>query len=133
VVTDVHEADGNVLVAAYSYSNLSQLNTQGPIAFVLDLGTGNITPLESVESGRYPGPTVFSPDGATTFSVLLAAEGDTIVAIHDGDQDVIDLGPGDASASGPAWLHIGIEWRGDGTLFLPNAMVRDPYLVTLAG
>jgi hypothetical protein len=76
---------------------------------------------------------VFSPDGATTFSVLLAAEGDTIVAIHDAEQDVIDLGPGGASASGPAWLHIGIEWRGDGTLFLPNAMVRDPYIVTVAG
>jgi WD40 repeat protein len=133
ILTDVHEANGTVLVAAYSGLWLSQFDRDIPVAFILDLGTGEIVPLESEDPARLIGPTVFSPDGATTFSVAPGGERDGIVAIHDGEHEVIELGAGDVAASAPVRLYGGIEWRGEGTIFLPNAMVRDPYLVTFAG
>ncbi len=131
IVTDVHEGDGTVLVAAYSYPALAQLDLDAPLAFVLDLGTGDVMPLELDDPPRQIGPTIFSPDGATLFSVALGGEGDALVISHDGEREMVELGEGGESGSRPVHLYGGIEWRGDGILFIPNAMVRDPYIVTL--
>lgn len=131
VVTDVHERDGAVRVAAYSYAGLTQGRGTAPFAFILDLGTGDVLPLESDDPFRQIGPTIFSPDGAAMFSVTPGGGVDSLIIIHDGEQTMMELGVGDESTSTPVRLNRGLEWRGEGVLFIPNAVVRDPYVVIL--
>lgn len=133
IITDVIEVNGTPMAAGISGYHLATYTIDEPLAFLLDLNSGDVLPLEG-DSGtmQIPAFTVISPDGGTTLSTVLGpVEGDQVVLVGDHREEV-DLGPGGASASKGSTRWRGLDWSDGNTVFVSRGMLADPYLLTMA-
>lgn len=74
-IADVAEGAGGTMIAGYSLTAISQFNMDKPFSFLLDLESGETTPLAHPEDeGVMLGPAGFSPDGSALITSSLNAE-----------------------------------------------------------
>ncbi len=131
VMSDVHEGNGTVRIAGYSASNLARLDPDAPIAFVFDLESGEVTPVETDDPDLITWAITFSPDGETTWSGVFGATVPALLREFNGEQRVIELGNGEATSPSGASRFASIEWRGENTLFVPSGITRGSFIVTM--
>jgi hypothetical protein len=131
VITDVHESDGAVRIAAYSVPNMSRMDADLPISFILDLESGEVTPVQAHESGLIPWAITFSPDGETFWSGALGLSTASLLQVSGGDQQLIELADGEPRPPGSHARFPSIEWRGENTLFVPAGITRGSYILSM--
>jgi hypothetical protein len=132
IVTDVIEVDGTLMATGFSGYHVATLLDE-PFAFLLDLNSGDVTPLAGDPGTmQIPAYTVFSPDGTTTLSTLFGpTEGDQVLLMGT-QREEVDLGPGNTSGSAGSTKWRGPEWRDGNVVFLSRGALADPYLLTMA-
>lgn len=131
VISNVYEDDGAVRIAAHSFANLAQRDAGLPVAFILELESGEITPLESNDGHRLVGQTAFSPDGATTWVATVGGGSRSLIQMANGEQQVIELVDNTTSAGSFQNRFSSLEWRGENTLFVPSGNSRAAYILTM--
>jgi WD40 repeat protein len=131
VMTDIHERDGAVRIAAYSVPNMSRMDADLPIAFVLDLESGEVTPVQAHDLDLVPWAITFSPDGETFWSGALGLSTASLFQVSGGDQQLIELADGEPRPPGSHARFPSIEWRGENTLFVPAGITRGSYILSM--
>lgn len=131
VITDVHERDGTIRIAAYSAVNMGRMDPDLPLSFTFDLESREVTPVEASEPGLLPWAITFAPDGETFWSGAIGQSTASLLQVSGGDQQLIDLADGDARPPGLYDPFPSMEWRGENTLFVPGGITRGSYILTM--
>jgi hypothetical protein len=128
VIVDVAETATGTFVSAYSRLDASVFVTGEPFAFVIELDSGDITPLAHPDDATVPlQPGGFSPDGITTLAI----------SVYGPNLDAVTLGAGVTVTTLTEFRTLDIyavrrapDWAANNTVLLTGFM-GDPILLTM--
>lgn len=103
-IADVAEKAEGTVIAGYSQLAMGQVGASAPIAFLLDLDSGQTEPLLHPEDENVLlGPAGFAPDGSTLIASSLNADADEVLVVVAGEAaQVMSLGPSPEGVAGAA-------------------------------